>query len=68
MEINKTDTVVQETSQPMTTTSPDIAIKIGDVYCDVDVSKTPYLPSFVHFQACAQPQSEDQTSSLVHSY
>ena len=51
-----------------TTTLPDITIKIGDIHYIVDVSKTLYLSSLVHFQANAQPQSKDQTSSLVQSY
>lgn len=42
-----------------TTSSPSTTIKIGDVRYDIDVSK---IPSFVDFQANAQPQS----TKLVH--
>lgn len=45
-----------------TTSSPSTAIRIGDVRYDIDVSKIPYLSSFVDFQANAQPQSTE----LVH--
>jgi hypothetical protein len=38
------------------------AIRIGDVYYDIDVSKIPYLSSFVNFQTNAQPQ----TVEFVH--
>jgi hypothetical protein len=34
-------------------------IKIGDAYYDIEVSKIPYLSSFVDFQATSQPQSTD---------
>lgn len=45
-----------------TTSSPSTTIRIGDVRYDIDVSKIPYLLSFVDFQANAQPQSTE----LVH--
>lgn len=45
-----------------TTSSPSTTIRIGDVGYDIDVSKIPYLLSFVDFQANAQPQSTE----LVH--
>ncbi len=45
-----------------TTSSPSTAITIGDVRYDIDLSKIPYLLSFVDFQAKAQPQSTE----LVH--
>ncbi len=45
-----------------TTSSPSTTIRIGDVRYDIDVSKIPYLSSFVDFQANAQPQSTE----LVH--
>lgn len=44
------------------TSSPSTTIRIGDVRYDIDVSKIPYLLSFVDFQANAQPQSTE----LVH--
>jgi hypothetical protein len=37
--------------------SPKTAIRTGDVRYDIEVSKIPYLSSFVNFQANAQPQS-----------
>ena len=51
-------------SQPMTATSTSKyhTISVGDVRYDIDVSKIPYLLSFVDFQANAQPQSIE----LVH--
>lgn len=33
-------------------------IRIGDVMYDIDVSRIPYLSSFVRFQSAAQPQKE----------
>jgi hypothetical protein len=45
-----------------TMSSPRTAIRIGDVRYDIEVSKIPYLSSFVDFQANAQPQSTE----LVH--
>ena len=45
-----------------TTSSPSTTIRIRDVRYDTDVSKIPYLLSFVNFQANAQPQSTE----LVH--
>jgi len=40
-------------------TSLRTTIKIGDAYYDIEVSKIPYLSSFVDFQATSQPQSTD---------
>ena len=45
-----------------TTSSPSTTIRIGDVRYDIDVSKIPYLLSFVDFQANAPSQSTE----LVH--
>lgn len=45
-----------------TTSSPSTTIRIRDVRYDIDVSKIPYLSSFVDFQANTQPQSTE----LVH--
>jgi len=51
---------MSEPSQPTTTTtSPRTAIRIGDVHDDIEVSKIPYLSSFVDFRANAQPQSTE---------
>ncbi|OKL57257.1 hypothetical protein UA08_07607 [Talaromyces atroroseus] len=38
-------------------------IRIGEVLYDIDVSRIPYLSSFVRFQSAAQPQ----TSELTHN-
>lgn len=47
-------------SQSTTTTaSPKTAIRIGDVHYDIEVSKMPYLSSFVNFSAKAQPRSKE---------
>ncbi|KAG9227928.1 hypothetical protein BJ875DRAFT_35711 [Amylocarpus encephaloides] len=47
-------------SQPTTAAStPKTAIKVGDVCYDINVSKIPYLSSFVDFQVNAQPQSTE---------
>jgi hypothetical protein len=48
--------------QTATTASPKTAIRIGDVSYDIEVSKIPYLSSFVDFQTNAQ----SQTTELVH--
>ncbi|KAH6671448.1 hypothetical protein B0J14DRAFT_596088 [Halenospora varia] len=49
-----------EPSQPTTSTScRKTAIRIGDVHYDIEVSKIPYLSSFVNFQANAQPKSTE---------
>jgi len=45
-----------------TSSSSTTTIRIGNVHYDIDVSKIPYLLSFVDFQANAQPQSTE----LVH--
>lgn len=45
-----------------TTSSPSNTIRIGDVRYDIDISKIPYLSSFVDFQGHTQPQSAE----LVH--
>lgn len=45
-----------------TSISKYYTIRVGDVRYDIDVSKIPYLLSFVDFQANAQPQSIE----LVH--
>jgi len=49
-----------EPSQATTTTaSLRTAIRIGDVHYDIEVSKIPYLSSFVDFRANAEPQSTE---------
>lgn len=54
---------MSEPSQSTTTpASPKTAIRIGDVHYDIEVSKIPYLASFVDFRANAQPQ----TTEFVH--
>ncbi|MCJ1369660.1 hypothetical protein MMC20_000872 [Loxospora ochrophaea] len=54
---------MSEPSQAITTAaSPKTVIRIGDVHYDIDVSKIPYLSSFVNFQANAQPE----TTEFVH--
>ncbi|KAL5344649.1 hypothetical protein ACLOAV_010341 [Pseudogymnoascus australis] len=39
--------------------TPRTAIRVGDVRYDIDISKIPYMSSFVDFQANAQPQSTE---------
>jgi hypothetical protein len=48
--------------QAATTAPPKTAIRIGDVSYDIEVSKIPYLSSFVDFQTNAQ----SQTTEFVH--
>ena len=49
---------MSETSLPVSTAaSPKTAIKVGDVQYDIDLSKIPYLSSFVNFQKSTQPVS-----------
>ena len=44
----------------MTATScPRTAIRIGNVHYDIEISKIPYLSSFVNFQENAQSQSKE---------
>lgn len=57
-EVDKTNMdFLQQPSHPTTApSSPKTAIRIGDEHYDIDVSKIPYLSSFVDFRSKAQPQ------------
>jgi len=48
-----------KSSQPTTMSPPKTAIRIGDVNYNIELSKIPYLSSFVDFRTNAEPESTE---------
>jgi len=61
--VDRAETEVKDSSMKhLSSTTATSAIRIGDVHYDIEVSKIPYLSSFIAFQA----KAEQQSAGIVH--